>query len=398
MDASQFPAWWAHKQGLDGSLQKAGAAEILERTGWARSVGGVNPYLTLFARGGISREAADEAVAKIRIHELPAARGCTYVVPGSDFALALTVGQGFGDEAEIRTAVKYLGVTEKEIEQLMEKVLQVLKSGPKDPRELKEPLGTAVRNLGEAGKKRGVTTTLPLALGRLQSQGRIRRIPLNGRLDQQRYAYAAWSPSPLEKSNVNPDQGQTELARKYFQWIGPATLAEFQWFSGFGAKASKSAVEPLGLVQTDAGSDLLMLPEDVEALRKFQRPKKPYYALLSCIDGLFLLRRNIVSLVESADLKRKIMGEGGLTQLSGLSDLPYNAIVDRGRLIGLWEYEPSSEKIVWTSFVAADKELTSAVARTETFIREQLGDARSFSLDSPESRAPRIAALRKQTT
>jgi hypothetical protein len=31
----------------------------------------------------------------------------------------------------------------------------------------------------------------------------------------------------------------------------------------------------------------------------------------------------------------------------------------------------------------------------EEFVRSQLGDARSFSLDSPKSRAPRVEALRK---
>ena len=31
----------------------------------------------------------------------------------------------------------------------------------------------------------------------------------------------------------------TELARRYFRWIGPATLAEFQWFAGLGVKAAK---------------------------------------------------------------------------------------------------------------------------------------------------------------
>lgn len=82
---------------------------------------GANPYITLFARGSVSREAADKAAATREIHELPSARGCTYVVPACDFALALKVGQGFGDEAEIQIAVKYLGVTEKEIEKLMEK-------------------------------------------------------------------------------------------------------------------------------------------------------------------------------------------------------------------------------------------------------------------------------------
>src|SRR5438874_13442206 len=95
MDESKLRAWWSHRQALDGRLQGKPAAEVLERTGWARSVGGVNPYLTLCARGGIAREVADRAAASLEIYELPSARGCTYVLPSSDFALALKVGQAF---------------------------------------------------------------------------------------------------------------------------------------------------------------------------------------------------------------------------------------------------------------------------------------------------------------
>ncbi len=91
IDAKKLRAWWAKKQGLDGSLEKAGPAEVLEKTGWARSVGGVNPYLTLFARAGISREEAEAALYELQIHELPSARGCTHVLPASDFALGLNV-------------------------------------------------------------------------------------------------------------------------------------------------------------------------------------------------------------------------------------------------------------------------------------------------------------------
>jgi hypothetical protein len=50
---------------------------------------------------------------------------------------------------------------------------------------------------------------------------------------------------------------------------------------------------------------------------------------------------------------------------------------------------------VWSSFGIKDKAMESAVAVMEEYIREQLGDAPSFSLDSPKSRAPRIAALKK---
>src|SRR5713101_8077532 len=93
MDQTKLRAWYSHRQGLDGSLAGAKPADILARSGWARSVGGSAPYLTLFARGGTSRAEADAAAAKLEIHELPSARGCTYVLPSADFALGLAVGR-----------------------------------------------------------------------------------------------------------------------------------------------------------------------------------------------------------------------------------------------------------------------------------------------------------------
>src|SRR3954467_14561947 len=114
MDKTKLRAWWFARQGLDGSLKGAKPADVLDQAGWARSVGGVGPYLTLFARGGTSRGDADAAVARLHIHELPAARGCTYVLPAQDFALGLTVGREFGG-SDMKQALK-LGVTEKEID------------------------------------------------------------------------------------------------------------------------------------------------------------------------------------------------------------------------------------------------------------------------------------------
>jgi hypothetical protein len=49
-------AWAWHRQGLDGTLQGRTPQEVLATAGWARSVGGANPYLTLFARAGIRRQ------------------------------------------------------------------------------------------------------------------------------------------------------------------------------------------------------------------------------------------------------------------------------------------------------------------------------------------------------
>src|SRR5215218_9383162 len=155
-------AWWWHRQGLDGALRGADPAEVLARTGWARSVGGANPYLSLFARAGTSRAEADKAVEALQIYELPSARGCTYVLPHEHFGLGLTVGRG-APEADLRVLEK-LGVPRKEIDDLCAAVLEVLPAnGSLDPTQLKEVIGDRVRSLGEAGRKKGQSTTLPAA-------------------------------------------------------------------------------------------------------------------------------------------------------------------------------------------------------------------------------------------
>jgi hypothetical protein len=393
VDEAVIRAWWAHRQGLDGSLNGATAAEVLARTGWARSVGGVGPYLTLFARAGLRRAAIDAAAADLAIHELPAARGCTYVVPAQDYALALRVGQGFGDAAQVATAKKYCGVTDAELDRLCGAVLDALDAAPRDPRELKEALGGAVRGLGAEGKKRGLATTLPLALGKLQAEGEIRRVPVNGRLDQQRYRYARWRDNPRAGQSLSDEEAHSELARRFFRWIGPATLAHFQWFSGLGVKAARAAVAPLGLAMLAPDDGRLLFPDDREALLAFAPPREPRYALVSGADGVALLRRDVLSLLDPADAAHPAFDDG--QRMAGLSDLPNHAILDRGRLIGLWEFDPARGRLIWATFDPPTAALRAAIARTEAFVRDDLGDARSFSLDSPESRGPRIAAIER---
>jgi Winged helix DNA-binding domain len=392
MEQSKIRSWWWRRQGLDGDFAGKSASEVLQRAGWARSVGGVNPYFTLFSRAGLGRENVDAAVAKLEIHELPSARGCTYVLPASDFALGLTVGQGFGGEMKV---AEKLGVTQKEIDKLCDSIIKALENGPLDPDGLREASGKAVRNLGPEGQKKGLTTTLPVALGKLQSDGVIRRIPTNGRLDQQRYKYSLWRPNPLQDFKLSKEEAYVELARRFFAWIGPATLAEFQQFAGLGVKASKVSVEPLKLEPLAPGDDRLLLPDDRAKLEAFKPPKDPNYALVAGIDSAILLRKNLEWLLDPKDMAREVFVEKGFKPIGELRDLPNHVILDRGRVVGLWEYDTATGSIAWMSFVKKDKSLQDAVAHTEQYVREQLGDARSFSLDSPKSRTPRIEALRK---
>src|SRR6185312_71263 len=111
-----------------------------------------SPYLALFARAGLRRAAVDAELEKAAIHELPAARGCTYIVPASQYALALKVGQDFSAKTEVATARK-LGVTDTEIEKLKSAILKALAKEPLDPDALRTAAGGAARSLGPEGVK-----------------------------------------------------------------------------------------------------------------------------------------------------------------------------------------------------------------------------------------------------
>jgi len=89
-------------------------------------------------------------------------------VPAKDFALALTAGQAFGG-GEMNLARK-LGVTDTDVDRLCERVLAALANGQLDPEALKAAAGSAVKHLGEEGKKKGLTSTLPVVLG-IRRQG-----------------------------------------------------------------------------------------------------------------------------------------------------------------------------------------------------------------------------------
>lgn len=380
-------AWWSHRQGLDGSLRGVSPAEALQISGWARSVGGSSPYLGLRARTGAGRELVDAAVAGCSIHELPSARGCTYVVPSSEFGLALLTAQGTPD-GDLASARK-LGVTDRELESLAGRVLEVLGDGPLDPEGIKNAAGSAVRHLGEAGRKKGLTTTLPLVLFRLQIEGHIRRVPTNGRLDQQRYRYARWEPSPLVGADRRLNDVACELAARFFAWSAPATLEEFRDFSGLGERAARKAIEPLELRSVPALVGYLIPAPLLSEFERFRVPAKPCYSLVGNLDSMIHLRSTLAHLLPGNLPNKSRPGDSG-----GLAELSSHAILDRGRLVGLWDFDPGAGEIVWVPFAQADAALQKVVKETEAWIRADLADVRAFSLDSPARRSPRLTALR----
>jgi hypothetical protein len=336
----------------------------------------------------------DAAAKALEVSELPAARGCTYIVPRQQFATALVCGGGAGmGSGDIRMALS-LGATAEELDLLREKVLAALIPGPKDPAELKQELGSAVRNFGEEGKKKGMTTSLPIILGALQSKGKIVRRPASGRLDEQRYAYELWTNNPPQTDGISPDEALKSMAALFFKWIGPATLGELGVFATLSGKGAKAATANLDLVPLPQDPELLILREELAEFEAFEAPEAPSYRLLSCLDTAILTHTDYSRLFTPEAYQRCLSFQGKDRVVGILKELGYNAIMDRGTVIGLWEYDSANKEIVRLTFEPETPALREEISRTRTFIADQLGDARTFSLDSPKSRQPKLDRLR----
>ena len=246
------------------------------------------------------------AAAKLEIHELPAARGCTYVAARARLrARRSRSASAFGD-AEMKTAAK-LGVTEKEIDEARRRRAGRARRRAARSRRHQAGAGKAVRNLGEEGKKKGMITTLPLALGRLQSARRD-----SPGADRRAARSAAVQVRALVAESAREIEARSERRRAHaslrgdsFGWVGPATMKEFQWFSGLGVKAAKDAVAPLELAPIEPGSDRLLLAGGRRRRsRSSLAPSEPQYALVSSLDSISAARRDVSTLVDEKDREK----------------------------------------------------------------------------------------------
>lgn len=83
-----------------------------------------------------------------------------------------------------------------------------------------------------------------------------------------------------------------------------------------------------------------MLPDDVAGLAAFEEPAEEQIQLLAGTDSLVLLRRNAAELLAGEDQDKPALG-----RLALQADLPDHPILDRGRIIGLWQYDPAEGRI-----------------------------------------------------
>lgn len=402
--ARRFTLEEARRLWSASQLLGAGAQALTIPGGWMRAMGGIDPYLALNARcQGLRREAVDDALADGRLWVVPGVRGCIWLVSAEDVSLALTVGDGEYRKRNVRE-MERLGVAQEELDALCAAVVEALAAGPATPEALRAALPPGSwRSLGEEGKKLGHSTTLPSALRYLEGEGRIRRLQEGRRLDTQRYLWTLTDVNPLTLGERpgDPRRQTLALARRYFQWAGPATMSEFEAWSLCGKRQAEAAVKALELIPVEvAGMDEIawLPPERLDALDSLAADDAFYF--LSPQDNVLALRGSPSVLADPAHHARPVMAMTGqrTIPLKEARWMNQRILVRRGQWVGLWSWHIEEARVIYAPFSPMDKaDLkaadASAQALTAFMIQEMEGSTQANGIDGARAQRARMNFL-----
>jgi hypothetical protein len=395
---AQTRSWWWKQQGL-GTPSKGPLVERLMSPGWLRTLGGADVYLAARARvPGMTRVELDALVESGELRVVPAARGCIYLVRASVVGDLMALNaDGWRKDHEKQLAK--LGSSFAKLEPLAKSVLATL-SAPMTTDALRKALPAgSIPSFGDAGKKIGLSSPLPLVLRMLEFDGKVERTLDGGRLDSERYLWrtAKWK---VRKASKLP---LATAVAAFIDSAAPFTLEQLRCWTVRAKRDLEPIVADLAEPVMVEGMGAAWAPKSVIAGAK-KVPAASGIALLAAEDnylvshGLGLVtdpRHHAIDVDAWGASKAQPIGEAGHIQS--------RSIVIDGLVAGYWEVSPKTKTGVWWTFAPAPKgieskldELTNDAAK---FLLDDIGHPRQFSLDSTDEvqkRADALVKLRKK--
>lgn len=387
---------WYGAQSLPETVPTA--HEAVATAGYIRTLGGVDVYLALRARvKDLKRRDVDAAVESGWLRVVPTVRGCIYLVDRSEVPWSLRIADILSRSRRRREYDK-VEIKSDELDRVGEAVLEALEKGPASTSELRKTLGDVARGLGAIGKKVGISSTLPPALRELEFSGRIERTLANGRLDSERYEWRATESNPLDGFPDDPAEIHAHLAAKFFGAVGLGSVDRFATWAGIGKRDARAAADALDLqaVSIDGLPEERMIQGSLDDL-----VPTAGVSFLPFLDNLMQLQPGLSPLVDPRhhDIAVPTWGPGKGKTLGTANSMAFRAIAVDGEVVGVWEYDPDKEDVVTATFQpvpsAVKKRIDEEAMSVAVFLREEIGRAISFSIDTDDRLRSRAAEVKK---
>src|SRR5262245_36472532 len=354
MTLAQARALWWQKQALGGTATGS-LATVLGESGWLRTLGGTDVYIAARARRpAMTRAALDAAVTagELRVH--PAVRGCIYLVPSSAVPDLLALNaEAWRTQTEKELAK--IGKTIAVVEAIAPTVLATL-TEPMTPDAIRKAFRGDIPSFGDAGKKVGLSTPLPLALRLLEFAGKIERSLDGGRLDSERYLWRRTA-GKLAAPARDHDQRVANVVDAFLGFAGPATLAQLSAWSGRAQRDLKTAIGKLDAVtvQVEGLGEAYVRPADLAA-----RPPAPRGIALVAFEDNYLVNHGVAAVTDPRHHAIEVDiwgGDKGAEALGAANHVLSRSIIVDGLVAGFWEVDPRSGVAVWHTFDPAPRAL-----------------------------------------
>jgi hypothetical protein len=159
-------------------------------------------------------------------------------------------------------------------------------------------------------------------------------IVCSGEIKNNRQTYALLAVRVPHKKNRTRDESLAELARRYFTSHGPASLADFIWWSGLPAALARHALES---VKSNINSEIINSRTYwfTDFSSNFQSNKKSLY-LLPAYDEFLIGYKNRGAALSATNNKKAVSTNG----------IFYPIIVIEGLVQGTWKRTILKEKVL----------------------------------------------------
>lgn len=163
-----------------------------------------------------------------------------------------------------------------------------------------------------------------------------------------------WAPDAAKKSR---DEALAELAKRYFNSRGPATLQDYMWWSGLAAADARAGLEMIKpqLEQKTVAGQIYWLPKDISV----PRHASGIAHALPGFDEYLLGYKDRRAVLDAAHAAQVCPGGNGMFA---------STIAVNGRIIGVWKRTLKKQSVVitatpFTKLREAEKELFAGAVR-----------------------------------
>jgi len=216
-----------------------------------------------------------------------------------------------------------LGITENDLKKSKEVFVKSLEGNRSLTRE----------ELGDQLNQAGINT-FEQRLPHILMDAEIDRIICSGVTRGKKQTYALLAERVPEKKTFTKDEALALLGKKYFNSHGPATLADFVWWSGLPITDARKAIEmnKANLISETIGADTYWFSDSVNL--PTSSPDSVY--LLPAFDEYLISYKDRSASIK-ADHNTKAISNNGIFR---------PVIVVNGQISGLWKRIPKKDTVI----------------------------------------------------